>query len=80
MWSRIQRAWSTRGLCVVHGLSTRPAGRWLVRRTRPHIHKPPVPARSKLQQGFYNSTIDANVGDYKIQRTLQWRLVALLPY
>ena len=35
----VGRRWSTRAWRVIHGLSTRPAGRGPVRRTRPQIHR-----------------------------------------
>lgn len=50
--------------CVIHDLSIRPEGHWLVRRIRLHIHKHSSPAQNKPQQRLYSITTDASVGDH----------------
>jgi hypothetical protein len=73
------KLWVTR-LTLSISLNTRPKGCWVVRRTRPYIHKLCVPAQNIRQQVFYNPTIEANAVGYKIPHIRQSLNLVLLPY
>src|SRR5690606_16935756 len=58
MWARGPGVWAGGGqpLAVVHGLSTRPAGRGPTRRARPHIHRAAVSFRTIVLESLVDQT------------------------
>lgn len=84
MWSRSQRVWSSCGQRGCYALSM----------VCPHVPKGSDWSEGRVHIStsfsfllkvhfssvFYNLTTGANVVDYKIQHTLQWRIVDFLLY